>query len=218
MPPCASPFMALASDGGTSAPAPPSPDIVAFSSLIVSLLKSTKQQQNLKFVKEMEEIPAVVVQPISREHALKLDKIGLIGQFTSIWPSPKSMAFWVERNWKPLIKGCLSLALFGKGCSSFHFEEKSDRDLIFRSFPYFMGSRGLYINSWMSDFCPKNDIPRAVLVWVKLPFLPLHCWNDETLQSIGNTLVKYIDRAEPNDGIQACARNCVEVDLEKDLP
>jgi hypothetical protein len=55
-------------------------------------------------------------------------------------------------------------------------------------------------------------------VWVCLPFLPLHCWNDETLRNIGNTLGKYIDRVEPRDGLQVCARLCVEVDLEKGFP
>jgi hypothetical protein len=81
-----------------------------------------------------------------------------------------------------------------------------------------MGSRGMYLNSWTPDFSPENDIPNAVHVWVRLPFLPLHCWNDETILSIGNTLGKYIDRVEPKDGLQACAWICVEVDLEKGLP
>jgi hypothetical protein len=81
-----------------------------------------------------------------------------------------------------------------------------------------MGSRGLYLNRWTPEFFPENDIPKAVPVWVRLPYLPLHCWNDETIQNIGNTLGKFIDRVEPKDGLQACARICVEVDLEKGLP
>jgi hypothetical protein len=36
--------------------------------------------------------------------------------------------------------------------------------------------------------------------------------------AIGNSLGKYIDKAEPKDGLQACAQICVEVDLEKGLP
>jgi hypothetical protein len=49
-----------------------------------------------------------------------------------------------------------------------------------------------------------------------LPSPPL--WNDETIRNIGNTLGKYIDRVEPREGLQACTRLCVEVDLEKGLP
>jgi hypothetical protein len=78
----------------------------------------------------------------------------------------------------------------------FLFENKVDRDMIFRSVPYFMGARGMYLNKWTSYFSPENGIPSVVLVWVRLPFpppLPLHCWNDETLKNIGNTLGRYID-------------------------
>jgi hypothetical protein len=81
-----------------------------------------------------------------------------------------------------------------------------------------MGARGMYLNKWTPDFSPENDIPSIVPVFFRLPFLPLHCWNDETIKSIGNTLGKYIDRVEPRDGLQACTRLCVEVYLEKGLP
>lgn len=53
-----------------------------------------------------------------------------------------------------------------------------------------MGSSGLYLNRWTPNFCPENDIPKVVPVWVQLPYLPLHCWNDETIQNRGNTLGK----------------------------
>jgi hypothetical protein len=108
--------------------------------------------------------------------------------------------------------------LCGRGFFAFLFENKVDRDLIFRSGPYFMGSRGMYLNSWTPDFNPENDIPNAVPVWVRLPFLPLHCWNNETIKSIGNTLGKFIDQEEPKEGLQASACICVEVDMEKCLP
>jgi hypothetical protein len=36
----------------------------------------------------------------------------------------------------------MSLAFYGKGFFFFCFEKKEDGDLIFRSGPYFMGSRG----------------------------------------------------------------------------
>jgi len=76
----------------------------------------------------------------------------------------------------------------------FLFEEKDDRDLIFYNDPYFMGSRGMYINRWTLKFYPENDVPSTVLVWVFLPYLPLYCWNDEVIRSISNPLGKYIDQ------------------------
>ena len=81
-----------------------------------------------------------------------------------------------------------------------------------------MGARGMYLNKWTPNFSPENDIPSTVPIWVRLPFLPLHCWNDETIKNIGNTVERFIDRAKPRDGLQSCTCLCVEVDLEKGLP
>ena len=46
---------------------------------------------------------------------------------------------------------------------------------------------------------------------------PMHCWNPKSLKAIGDALGKYIDMASPKDQY-ACARICVEVDLEAGLP
>jgi hypothetical protein len=51
-----------------------------------------------------------------------------------------------------------------------------------------------------------------------LPHLPLHCWNETILRSIGNVLRKYIDNVALKDQMFACAIICVEVDLEKVFP
>jgi hypothetical protein len=88
----------------------------------------------------------------------------------------------MEKNSKKMIKVQLLTTFCGKEFYVFLFEIKADRDLIFRNGPYFMGTRGMYLNQWTPRFSPENDIPSIVLVWVRLPFLPLHCWNDETIK------------------------------------
>ena len=80
-----------------------------------------------------------------------------------------------------------------------------------------MGPRGLYLNRWNLSFDPEKDVPSVVSVWVYLPHLPLHCWNDEALHSIGNYLGIYIDKAEPKGPLFSCARINVELYLEKGL-
>ena len=80
-----------------------------------------------------------------------------------------------------------------------------------------MGTQGLYLNRWTPDFNLKIDVPKEVPVWVRLPNLPVHYWNIQTLEKVGNALGRYIDKAE-NKGQYTCARICVEVDLEAGLP
>jgi hypothetical protein len=190
----------MASTPSEGASPPPSPDFVSFSALMTSLPKYMKQPP-AKFFKKLYDIPKIPVQRKSRNLALRFEKYRLIGKFTSIWPSPKSISPWIYKNLRPLIKGNLSQTLCRKGFFAFLFEEKAKKDIVFKSGPCFMGSRGLYLNRWTPDFSPKNDIPSAVPFWVRLPLLPLHCRNDETIRNIGNTMGKYIDRAYPKEGL-----------------
>lgn len=80
-----------------------------------------------------------------------------------------------------------------------------------------MGPQGLYLNKWTPDFDPAQEVPSDVPIWVCLPHLPLHYWSPKTLETIRNTLGKYIDRAD-RKGQYSCARICVKVDLEFGLP
>jgi hypothetical protein len=106
---------------------------------------------------------------------------------------------------------------YGKGFYNFYFELKEYRDIIFLSGPYFFGLGGLYLNRWTPYFDLESDIPSMILVWVYLPHLPFHCWGDEVIRSIGDSLGKFIDKAKPKSMILSYARICVEVDMEKGL-
>jgi hypothetical protein len=120
-------------------------------------------------------------------------------------------------DWKSLIQGKVSLFAVGRGFFVFGFASKEDRDLVFRSGPYFMGSRGLFLAPWTLDFNPEAEITAAP-VWVRLPHLPLHLWGTRSLEAIGNKLGRFLDSAEPKGDQFTCARICVEVNLEKGLP
>jgi len=172
-----------------------------------------------KFIKKLDEIPEVPLPPaLPRRAAVALAERGLVGQFTGLWPSPHTVQRWVERNWNSMVQGKIAIRFCGRGFFTFLFESVEDRNLIFRNGPYFMDTRGLYLNRWSPDFDPEMDVPSAVPVWVRLPHLPLHCWGDESVKAIGNAVGKYIDRSEPRENMHACARICVEVDLGKGLP
>lgn len=92
-----------------------------------------------------------------------------------------------------------------------------DKYLVFQSGRYIMGDQRLYLNYWSPRFNSKCDVPSSVLVWMKLPYIPLHFWNDVTCRLIVKSLRKYIACSEPKDGLFSCDRICVEVDLDKGL-
>jgi hypothetical protein len=112
--------MASASGGG---PNTPSVDITAFSSFITSLPKPSKHPSS-HFVKKLDEISTIPIQDNSINLVLCFVENGLIGQFTGIWPSPRAMATWIDKNWTPLIKGHLSHSFCARVFFAFLFEEK----------------------------------------------------------------------------------------------
>jgi hypothetical protein len=85
----------------------------------------------------------------------------------------------INKKWRSHLKGKLTHSFCGRGFFPLLFNDKVDCDLVFISEPYFMGSRGVYLNIWTLDFILENDILIVVLVWVFLPFLCIHYWNDE---------------------------------------
>lgn len=203
---------------GGSPPSSPSADDAAFERLVQASRKKVGSTPPLKFVKKLDAIPEIELPP---EHnipmAVCLAEKALIRQFMGLWPSPRTTSSWVQNNWQPLIDQNVKCVSLGRGYFLFDFTSKRDRDLIFRNGPYFMGPQGLYLTRWTPDFDPALDVPKAVPVWVCLPNLPVHCWVEDSLRSIGNGLGKYIDHTAPKDQLSV-ARVCVEVDLEAGLP
>ena len=182
--------------GGGAEPAPPLPELLAFKNLIAGSHKRPIFEAQQKFVKKLDCIPIVELSIAETcKSAFNLASRGLIGQFTGLWPSPKSVEAWVQRNWMPLVSEGIKSHFVGKGFYVFVFESSDDKNLIFRNGPYFMGPQGLYLNKWTPEFDPAQDVSSAVPVWVRLPHLPLHCWNQKSLQAIGNSLGRYIDQA-----------------------
>jgi hypothetical protein len=129
------------SEGGDPPPGSSSSDLQAFQALISSYAKAPKPPPS-RFVKKAAEIPKVTVfSPSAQPLALRLADRGLIGQFTGLWPSPKSMHLWLEANWRKLIQGQMSAAFCGKGFFAFLFEKKEDRDLIFSKWTLLHGGK-----------------------------------------------------------------------------
>ena len=97
------------------------------------------------------------------------------------------------------------------------FEKKQEKYLIFSNGTYCMGPRGVYLNNCDMSINIEKCTLYAVLVWVKLPHFPLHCWCEKYYVVIGNNLGKYIDKSKPKPPMFTRDFICVEFDLEKGL-
>lgn len=118
-----------------------------FASLISKNATIRNKPVASNFVNKLADIPEISLPPsLPRKAAISLVERGLVGQFTGLWPSPRVVQKWVEHNWNANIQGKITIRFCGTSYYTFLFETKEDRNLIFRNGPYFMDSRGLYLN------------------------------------------------------------------------
>lgn len=60
-----------------------------------------------------------------RQKSLALLDKGLVGYFTGMWPSPKTIEYWIQKTWRGLVQGNIDFVLVEKYFSfSFSAQEK----------------------------------------------------------------------------------------------
>ena len=70
---------------------------MAFRALVASTPPPSASDASDGFVKQANATRIQIMSAASRLKALALSERGLIGKFIRIWPSPKTMDFWVKK-------------------------------------------------------------------------------------------------------------------------
>jgi hypothetical protein len=152
-------------------------------------------------------------------HACHYSRHALVCRFNGYWPNLSDLLSWISSEWYPLLEGEVITCPCAKGFFVVVFESTSDRDKVFNSGPWFWGRAGLSMQLWTPAFDPSMDCISSAPVWVRLPYLPLHFWGDESLKSIGNGLDKFLCRSlDSKPARSTFARICVEMDFSKGFP
>ncbi|XP_070039159.1 uncharacterized protein [Nicotiana tomentosiformis] len=68
------------------------------------------------------------------------------------------------------------------------FNSLEDKDDVLCSRPYTINSKPIIIKAWTPIFNFYSKVLQTIPLWVKLPNLPLSCWERETLSRIGSGL------------------------------
>lgn len=79
--------------------------------------------------------------------------------------------------------------------------------------------RPVIMKPWVLEFNFKEQIITTIPLWIKLPNLPLICWNSVVLSKIGSSLGKslYEDECTTQTSRIYFAKILVEVDLTRPL-
>jgi hypothetical protein len=125
---------------------------------------------------------------------------------------------WVSCNWKPLLSYSLEITYLTQGWISFIFKSTEDSSAILEQF-WTIDGGSLMMKHWRINFDPLQDYFRLRHLWVLLPGLPLHLWNQKSLEAIANTLGRFIcvDQLSLTASVKKVARVMVEIDIHDGL-
>ncbi|KAI9096294.1 hypothetical protein K1719_026013 [Acacia pycnantha] len=132
---------------------------------------------------------------------------------------PKHVLFdRVRRMWKP--QQPLKVVVLSNGYYIVSFSNKEERDYAFSEGPWMIDDHYLLVQRWRSNFNPwKANSQRKIVLWVRIPDLPIEFCTVESLGLIGNMIgeIVKIDRSTSVYDKGAFARICVELELQAHL-
>ncbi|KAH0682845.1 hypothetical protein KY289_020597 [Solanum tuberosum] len=99
------------------------------------------------------------------------------------------------------------------------FANEEERDMVLCSGPHHLLRRPIIMKPWVLEFNFKEEILTTIPLWVKLPNMPLNCWNSVVLSKIGSSVGKplYVDECTTQTSRISFARILMEIDVTRPL-
>jgi hypothetical protein len=119
--------------------------------------------------------------------------------------------------WKPT--GGMSCIDLGLGFFLVKLDWKDDFEHILKGGPWFIGEHFLSLRPWVPNFRLSVASVNTMVVWIRLPKLPVEYYDKDSLLKIGNGLgpVLRVDFNTASGARGRFARFCVQPDLDKPL-
>jgi hypothetical protein len=156
---------------------------------------------------------------VGLEDLCKMSTSALVGRVSYKSLSSQPLEDWIKLSWLPLLGYSPEVLYLKKGWLCFICKTPDDASLLLSSFWTYGGS-SIMLKRWRLAFNPDTDFFQLRHLWVLLPGLPLHLWNEGALRAIGNALGKFItlDSQSLNSPLRKMGRVLVEIDITAGLP
>ncbi|XP_028550871.1 uncharacterized protein LOC114579679 [Dendrobium catenatum] len=86
--------------------------------------------------------------------------------------------------------------------------------------PWYIGGNIIGLDKWSPNFSPETLKGLTAPIWIRLPCLPLHCWDEENICRIASKIGSpiYLDGNSFKWGKREYARVCVRLNLDEKIP
>ncbi|KAF5176880.1 zinc ion binding / nucleic acid binding protein [Thalictrum thalictroides] len=165
-----------------------------------------------------DEYPTIKLPKRAYERGLEYCKFSLIARLDMQVVSLDELKKQVGQIWG--VSAPFTITPLGKGFLHLKFENCEDYQKVWIGGPWKIGNELLRLQKWEKNFRPENQKRTNALIWIRLPNLPMECWDVESLLSIGRG-VGYsmkVDETSLNKQFGYYANVLVDVDLTKPIP
>ncbi|KAL0925295.1 hypothetical protein M5K25_003616 [Dendrobium thyrsiflorum] len=131
---------------------------------------------------------------------------------------PHSVAWDLRRQWKRF--GQFHFTTLGEGWYLCSFKSKEAIEEVLSGGPWFINNHIIGLERWTVDFSTNSLKGLSSPVWIRLPNLPLQCWDEENVALIASMVgvPLMLDGQMFCWGRREFARICVRIELDKPLP
>jgi hypothetical protein len=153
------------------------------------------------------------------ENLVMLSACTLVGRFSYKRMCTQPLEDWLKNMWLPVLGYLPQFQYLKKGWICFHCNSSDDASLLLSKL-WIYGGSSLMLKRWRLAFNPDTEYFQHRHIWVLLPDLPLHLWNDAALTAIGNSLGTFIalDQQLLKGQWRKMARVLVAMDITTGLP
>ncbi|KAK1267358.1 hypothetical protein QJS04_geneDACA002651 [Acorus gramineus] len=118
---------------------------------------------------------------------------------------------FLKKLWNP--KREIQLLLHGNGFFTIKFTLDEDLNAVLEGGPWTMDHRPFILQKWTPEVRMEQARLSSIPIWIRLPNLPLHLWEEDCLSRIGSLLgiPLYANSATLRFSQASYARICVEV-------
>jgi hypothetical protein len=156
---------------------------------------------------------------VGLEETCIITMCGLVGRLYYSYLADKLVSDWVLQNWVPILGYASEILYLTKGWMGFIYKTPEDVTLLLNRF-WVMGRSSLMLKRWRVAFDQLTEHFQHNHLWVLLPGLPLHFWNEGALKDVGNALGQFIslDNSILLDSSRKVGKILVEIDIHEGLP
>lgn len=129
----------------------------------------------------------------------------------------KSLESNLRRKWQKKI--FLKIVDMPEGYFLVHFSTEEDYSFVLYEGPWMVANHYLIVQRWRPVFLQSANLVKKVVVWIRIPRLPMELYHSQFLWRIRTwlgTMLK-VDKLTSIHSKGKYARICVELDLEKPL-